>query len=216
MKRAPGPIGRAWRACAIVLGLSLLAACSAVDGESQDSSSSREKLPFSFEEILATKLAKAPSAFVREVLLRAQERGSIAPEDYEEAHNRYANCTKVRGLGETYTKLPNGLYEIKPNISGGQKEVDAYFDAANACGEEYLADIESLFTLQIANPDMLADNRQVAINCLRGIDVVDAGYGVDDLSRDMKSALEGTRIDPSDPRTRACLHGAGFAITQGR
>src|SRR5699024_10552530 len=49
---------------------------------------------------------RATSDFEHEILDRAIENGELTQKDYEEAFNRYQECTEAAGLDETFRKMP--------------------------------------------------------------------------------------------------------------
>lgn len=184
------------------------------DSSSQDGGSG-EVLAGSLTELFEQYLSKENlSDFEREVLERAVETGSISQADYDEAVNRYLKCTSDLGYDETATKLASGLYQITPPIFDTDAEADKYSEQSADCAEGTTMVIESLFNQQQNNPDLLADPRQTAVQCLLEGGFVDASYTVDDFDADMQDPGNAS-FDVSDETANACLAAAGYSISIG-
>jgi hypothetical protein len=155
------------------------------------------------------------SAFEREVLTRAVAAGSIATADYEEAHSRYARCVKDAGITETYVKLSNGVYEMHPEQPEGvdsEKYNTQLRAATKRCAIGTLAAIEALFRTQQANPGLLANNFQVAAQCLVKVGAAPATYNGDSLKSDLQNNFAKAPFKVMEPKAHECLSAAGFAI----
>lgn len=161
------------------------------------------------------------SQFERDVLTRAVASGHISQHDYEEAHNRYARCIKDAGFVETYTKMPNGVYEVHPQIGGGQgtqatAAVDNYKSVSDKCARGTMPVIEALFLTQRNNPDLLADPHAVAVGCLVKAGLVPPSYTAESLKRDLEGDVSKAPFKASDPKAHNCLWSAGFAVAVGQ
>jgi hypothetical protein len=172
-----------------------------------------ERLAGSLTELFEQELQNSNlTDFEREVLQRASETGKISEPDYDEAFNRYEQCVSDLGYTDTWEKMPNGIYQITPPLLESQAASEIYFDQANECATGTTMVIEALYTLQQANPNLLADSRLVAIQCLVSSGFVDPSYTVDDFDRDFNSQFQTAPYDVMDPEANLCLFGAGYAI----
>jgi hypothetical protein len=158
---------------------------------------------------------RAKSDFEREALDRAVKTGKIDPADYEEAFSRYRRCAEDANLGETYTKLPNGIYRVNP--PSGIKDVEAHNNTMRDCAVNAgLASLEALFRTQVDNPDLLADPRLVTVRCLIKAGLVPADYTPEKLTTFLKGDLDKkTDFDPSTAEAQRCLTAGGMAVQVG-
>ncbi|OZG48769.1 hypothetical protein [Bombiscardovia coagulans] len=166
------------------------------------------------EELASDKL----SAFEREVLERAKVNGTISAEDYETAHNRQNECMGQAGWKQTWTKLPNGLYQsrdISPLPEPG-KDTDRFMKDMSDCSQGVSKVIESLYSIQQSNPDLLSDPHEAAASCIRKAGMSDATL----TGKKLKDALDNSdskdiepklHFNPKDPTIQACLFGSGIA-----
>lgn len=154
------------------------------------------------------------SPFEREVLTRSIKSGQIADADYEEAHDRYARCVTQAGYKETYTKLANGVYQVhyQPGAAPSTAQAKAWFDATGECAKGTLAMIESLYTLQQGNPDLLANPREVVVQCLVQEGLAPADYTVAKLDKDLETALKSAPFKAKDLKVQTCLSNGGLAV----
>lgn len=200
---------------ALVMILSALGACS--DGDSVSPSgtgSGGERLATSFTALIDQALAKDDlTPEVRDILERSRQDGAIAQADYEAAFGRYAKCVRDAGVREEYTKLPSGVYRVTPNYSTQSEEAErADFEKSNECGYQHLAAVESLFTLQAGNPDLLSDSNEVAVRCLIKAGLVESHFTAADFKTLVEKNFEGAPFDLTDQGTIACLASAGMAV----
>jgi len=158
--------------------------------------------------------AGARSDFERAALDRAISTGRIDPADYEEAFSRYRRCAQDAGLGETYTKLPNGIYRVNPPQNLDPSAVDSYANSMRDCAfNAGLASLEALFRTQVDNPELLADPKLVVVRCLVKAGLVPADYTVEKLSAFLKSDMSAkTDFDPMTPEAQNCLTAGGIAV----
>jgi len=158
--------------------------------------------------------AIAKSDFERSALDRAIGSGKIDPADYEEAFSRYRRCAQDAGLGETYTKLPNGIYRVNPPQNLDPSAVDSYAATMRDCAiNAGLASLEALFRTQVDNPDLLADPKLLVVRCLVKAGLVPADYTVEKLSTFLKSDMStSTDFDPMTPDAQNCFTAGGIAV----
>ncbi|MDR1386388.1 MAG: hypothetical protein LBJ44_02125 [Propionibacteriaceae bacterium] len=150
------------------------------------------------------------SDFEREIFTRAVETGRIDPADYEEAHLRYDRCMRDAGFPLTYSKRSSGVYSTDTWIG---ESAELLGDQGLICSRGVLARVEALFNLQQNNPDLLVDDREVAVRCLAKAGLVPSSYAVEDFQRDFidwGADSEGPPFDPMDPVANDCLAGAGY------
>jgi len=154
------------------------------------------------------------SAFERQVLDRSIRSGTIADADYEEAHSRYARCVKDAGYTEKYKKLPNGVYQVQfvPPRDSDNAYAKAWFDASGNCAHGTLAMVESLFTLQQGNPDLLANPREVVVRCLVQEGLAPAGYTVATFDKDNDDSFKNAPYKVTDIKAQTCFSNAGMAV----
>lgn len=209
-------IGRSVAVIALAGGA--LAGCGDAPANSDENSldgSSQEVLAGSMSELFAQTLEESElSDFEREVLERAAEEGAISQADYDESFNRYQRCISDLGYEETWEKLPNGLYQVTPPPLESQEEVDRYAEQATECADGTVMTIEALFNQQQTNPELLADPRAVAVQCLLEGGFVSAEYTVDDFEADMENPGNAS-FDVSDDTANACLSSAGYSVAVG-
>ncbi|MDR1078921.1 MAG: hypothetical protein LBL55_09750 [Propionibacteriaceae bacterium] len=154
-----------------------------------------------------------PSEVEREAIERAIIAGRIDSADYEAAHVRYVQCMARHGYQPTFRKTAEGLYIELPDLA-----VDD-FTASDMAHTDCYGDnrvIGALYRMQQSNPDLLADYRLLAIQCLKKGGFVDAGYTVEDFERDQEvsqrnPATDGFPFDPYEDGPSDCLYVAGYA-----
>jgi hypothetical protein len=181
----------------------LLVSCS-----SQDSAGAEEQLAGSLTELFRQALDNLnPSPVEREVLERAIIAGQIDPVDYEDAHIRYALCMTQHGFDPRFRKTSEGLYVELPYLFVDNQ---AALDAAVTKCSQGTSVVESLYQIQQANPDLLADQRLVAVRCLRARGFVDAAYTVEDFEKD-RTVGKFPFDQYGDEEANNCLWKAGYA-----
>jgi hypothetical protein len=166
-------------------------------------------LPELFQQVLDT---SDPSPIEREAIERAILSGKIDPADYEAAHVRYTQCMIRQGFEPQFRKTPEGYYINLGWVEvAGDNGLDQHWQCLDDNGV-----LDSLFRYQQGNPDLLADQRLVAIRCLRGQGLIDAGYTVDDFDRDWNGGLESSfPFDVYEPSANNCMYYAGYVFLKG-
>lgn len=213
------PAGRS-RVAAVVAALTLaltplVAGCgSTPGGEDPATSTAGAKIATSLAVLIDRELAKPDlTPQVRQILERAKASGAISQADYESAFAVYAKCVKDAGVVEEYVKLPSGVYKVIPHYStDSQAAAKADFDRSGDCGIANLAPIEGLYTLQVGNPDLLADNYQVATGCLIKAGLVKADFTSATLKTLAEKGFEGAPFDTGSTAFTQCLANAGMAF----
>jgi len=197
----------------MLLATFALAGCVTESGEVPDSGGTgqSEVLAGSLTELFEQKMETTDNVFVLEVLERAIETGSIAQLDYDEAHRLYAECMIDAGYEETYRQDTNGVWRITPPPLSGEEEVERYMSIGADCSDE-LAPIESLFTVQQGNPDLLADPAAAVAACLREAQLVSADYTGEDFAADLESGFDNASYDVNSAEAQSCFSGNGYAV----
>ncbi|MDR0849072.1 MAG: hypothetical protein LBN10_08575 [Propionibacteriaceae bacterium] len=153
-----------------------------------------------------------PSEVERVAIENAIVSGRIDPVDYEAAHVRYVQCMVERGYEPSFRKTGEGVYIELPIRVGETEEAQEAYDTADIDCAQGTMVISSLYRIQQSNPDLLSDQRLVAIRCLRKGGYVDVGYTVDDFDRDRGERGEPTfPFDVYEDGPNDCLYGAGYA-----
>lgn len=202
---------------ALALAATGMVGCSGSTQPAQHASatSGQEVLAGSMTELFQQYLAEEePTDFERGVLERAVSTGQISQADYDEAFNRYTQCTSDLGFDEKWTKLSTGLYQITPPTFADQAAADVYAEQSTDCADGTVMMIEALFAQQQANPNLLADPRAVAVQCLLEGGFVDASYTVDDFDQDIADPPNAS-FDVANTEANTCLSSAGFSVAVG-
>lgn len=152
----------------------------------------------------------------RAALQQASEEGQISQADYVEGMDLFDSCMQSAGFEFTRTTLLNGVIEFQP--PSGQvsaDEINAQAKAQAECYSSTNAVTQELFRMQQANPDLLADFSQAAVNCLKEADVVGDEFTKDDFTDvfgSQKSDSEDYPFDVMDPRVQTCLYSLGYTV----
>lgn len=153
------------------------------------------------------------SEWDRAVLEKASEDGQISQADYAEGMDLFDACLRSAGIEFTRTTLLNGVIEFQPPPGDySEVEINAQAKAQYECSVN--AATQEIFALQQANPELLTDFSQAAVNCLK-----DAGVIGDEFSKaDFENAF-GSRSGPVDfpfdvmaPEAQTCLYSLGYTI----
>lgn len=223
---SPNRARRLGRTAATVLAGALMAGalltgCSPAGGEATPSGG--EKIAASLDALFDQYLARDDlSEFERAVLERAKETGEISAEDYEDAHAQEAACMKDAGYDIGYEKLANGLYKSSPHLpqladnAENGKQVDAYMADSEECAQGVSIVIESLYTLQQGNPDLLVDQDEAAVQCLRKAGLVPGDYTAETFAAELPKSFSSSPFDPSSDSAQACFAGAGIAFASAQ
>lgn len=154
----------------------------------------------------------------RAVLEKARKEGQISQADYTEGMDLFDACLKSRGIEFERTVLLNGVIEFQPPPGRiPEAEIDAEAKAQGECYDSINVVTQEIFSLQQANPDLLADFAQAAVNCLQKAGVVD-----DDFSKDDFDTTFGPQSGPVDfpfdvmsAEAQTCLYSLGYSIKVG-
>ncbi|MDR0849070.1 MAG: hypothetical protein LBN10_08565 [Propionibacteriaceae bacterium] len=153
-----------------------------------------------------------PSEVERVAIENAIVSGRIDSADYEAAHVRFVQCMVQQGYEPPFRKTAEGVYIMLPFFVGETQEAQEAFDTVLIdCSQDNMV-IDVLYRMQQSNPDLLSDQRLVAIQCLKKGGFVDVGYTVDDFDRDRGNGGEPTfPFDVYEDGPNDCLYGAGYA-----
>lgn len=196
--------------CALILGVSMLSACTSSSGSVGDAPTG-ERLAGSFDELLQQYLEEETNPFVVKVLSEAIKIGHIAQAQYDEAHRMYAECMVNAGYEEEYTRLASGVIQITPPELKDGDAVDVYLETGTECSDE-LAPIEALYRAQQGNPDLLADNDEVVVSCLKRSKLVDSSYTTSDFLADLEGLFKNAPFDSNDAAAQECFSAGGYSI----
>lgn len=209
-------------AAVLVLLVALLSACSLADSPAASGGpKAGEKIAPSLTALFRQTLerdASTLSDFEKEVLNRAVANGKIAAIDYEDAFDRRTRCMKDAGYQDKAVKLPNGLYQLSPQVpteGDAQKWMETWADADKRCAKGNLIIIESLYRIQQGNSDLLADPLEVAARCLVKEGLAPATYTGKELKGWLETQKPEPPFDPKDPKAQVCFSNAGIAIGIG-
>ena len=174
----------------------------------------------SLVELLAAELALDDlSTFERDVLQRAVDTGRIEQGDYDEAVDRYPRCMADAGFEVDSRRLLDGLQQLthtRPDdVEDPAAYTLAYLEAGDACATGTTRRVEAFFTLQQANPDLIADPYEVAVRCLAAAGLVDGRFTARRLEHHLDRGFDGVRFDVMSLEAQTCFHGAGLAVSVG-
>lgn len=161
-------------------------------------------LPALYDSALQVTDADSPTY---EMLETAAEAGRLSTSDYERAHVIYESCIRDAGFTPSFRKTATGLYVELPYTD--VTDADALDAAVVDCSAKS-ATVEALYKIQVSNPEVVLDQRVVAVDCLVAAGAVKSGYSAEQFDADMK---RDTRpFDVSDMVVNDCLYGAGYAV----
>lgn len=201
-------IRRGYFVVAVAMGALTLSACSPAPGEGDG------RLAPSLTALIDQALERDDlSDWDRAALEKASEDGQISQADYVEGMGLYDACLKSAGIEFTRTTLLNGVIELQPPPGYySEAEIAAQGKAQYECSVN--AATQEIFALQQANPDLLDDFPQAAVNCLNEAGVV----GEEFTKADFESVFS-SRSGPIDfpfdvmsPEAQTCLYSLGYAV----
>lgn len=153
------------------------------------------------------------SEWDRATLEKASKEGQVSQADYIEGMDLYDACLKSAGVEFTQKTLLNGVIEMQPLPGQAtEAELDAQAKAQYDCSVNVVT--QEIFRMQQANPDLLADFPQAAVNCLKTAEVVDDDFSRDDLEKALELQGESGRLpfDLMDPKAQTCLYSLGYVV----
>ena len=195
----------------IIIGLLVTTtACTAEPTPSTDTD--LEKVAGSLTELFEQQLEHESDPFVIDVLERAIESGSITQSDYDAAHAMYDRCMSDLGHELNYERRKNGTLAETGPFPDSQDELDAFSDDAEGCAGQ-LAPIESLFTIQNGNPELLADPETQVVRCLADRGLTPDSYDEDAFRSDLDELAESPfPFDVNSPEAQECFENAGLGV----
>jgi len=143
-----------------------------------------------------------------EILTRAIETGNISALDYERAYAEFQSCMVEHGIDLPWNKGPDGVY-YQPFMPKTLPFTDAQYTAAlNVC-QPVMDAIQIPYQIQQDNPDLLANQPEAIVACLRRHGLVDASYTPEQFDHDWAygrgAGLPQFPFDPMDPVANACM-----------
>ena len=150
----------------------------------------------------------------KSALEKAASGGKVSQADYERAWADYKQCIIDKGYAEpTFDKYDNGIYALPSyNTDGASKEaVRKLNDDLTSCSMLHVTDINTVYRLQLGNPELLLDDREVAVDCLRKEGIKPKNYTVDKLEKDLESGESAGLRD--NRKALTCLVTAGVNVT---
>lgn len=142
-----------------------------------------------------------------EMLERAVSDGAVSSADYESAHLMYESCLLDQGIVPSFRKTGTGLYVELPYTN--VKDVEALDQAVMGCSAK-TGPVTTLYNVQVSNPEVILDQRVVAVECLADAGYVDPDYSPDRFETDLKA--DTLPFDTQEIGANDCLYGAGYAI----
>lgn len=121
----------------------------------------------------------------KSALEKAASGGKVSQADYERAWADYKQCIVDKGYAEpTFDKYDNGIYAL-PSYN-------------------------TVYRLQLGNPKLLLDDKEVAADCLRKEGIKPKDYTADKLERDLESGESAGLRD--NRKALTCLVTAGVNV----
>lgn len=149
----------------------------------------------------------------KSALEKAASGGKVSQADYERAWADYKQCIVDKGYAEpTFDKYDNGIYALPSyNTDGASKEaVSKLNDDLYSCSTLHVTDVNTVYRLQLGNPELLLDDREVAVDCLRKEGIKPKNYTVDKLEKDLESGESAGLRD--NRKALTCLVTAGVNV----
>ena len=150
----------------------------------------------------------------KSALEKAASGGKVSQADYEHAWADYKQCIIDKGYAEpTFDKYDNGIYALPSyNTDGASKEaVRKLNDDLTSCSMLHVTDINTVYRLQLGNPKLLLNDKEVAADCLRKEGIKPKDYTADKLEKDLESGESAGLRD--NRKALTCLVTAGVNVT---
>lgn len=206
---------RAFSLSVVIVASLLLSGCATTG-----SSDSGGKLAPSLKALIDQGLGRKDlSEWDRSALEKAAKTGSISQADYEEGMNLFGACMETAGYKFTKKTLLNGVIEYQP-VDGSSTEdaavaaeAKAQFDCYSSTGMA----TQEIYRMQQANPDLLADFPQAAVNCLKKAGVVGDDFTKEQFKESVgMGESKGKDLKPlfdvMSDKSQTCLYSLGFTI----
>ena len=150
----------------------------------------------------------------KRALERAKETGRVSRSDYERAWSDWKQCIVDKGYtAPELTQLSNGIYTWPTyTFNGASKEAQRKFNEdSNACGTLHIMDINTVYKLQIGNPNLLQNGYEAAVDCLHKESVKPNNY----TAAQLKDDWEAGKITDlrNDEKAVSCLVAAGINVS---
>ena len=150
----------------------------------------------------------------KSALEKAASGGKVSQADYEHAWADYKQCIIDKGYAEpTFDKYDNGIYALPSyNTDGASKEaIRKLNDDLTSCSMLHVTDINTVYRLQLGNPKLLLNDKEVAADCLRKEGIKPKDYTADKLEKDLESGESAGLRD--NRKALTCLVTAGVNVT---
>lgn len=150
----------------------------------------------------------------KSALEKAASGGKVSQADYERAWADYKQCIIDKGYAEpTFDKYDNGIYTLPSyNTDGASKEaIRKLNDDLTSCSMLHVTDINTVYRLQLGNPKLLLNDKEVAADCLRKEGIKPKDYIADKLEKDLESGESAGLRD--NRKALTCLVTAGVNVT---
>lgn len=139
------------------------------------------------------------------VLERAKKNGGLSASDYEKAWSDYKSCMVSRGYKPfELIKWPNGVYEMPSHMVGTQKQEEKYAEDYHECYGKKIMAIDTLYTAQVGNPSLYADQTEGVADCLKRSGAVSMDFSISTFKSEIGSGKY-SQFDIQDPKVRACF-----------
>jgi len=152
----------------------------------------------------------------RELLEQAVQQGEITLAMYEESALEYRNCIAYLGTDTRWVQRPDGMYSENPPPEMDNAAMDQSSQNAFICVHAGFWVIESIFSLQLYNPGLYADQYQAIYVCIQSKGDFLNGLTLEEfreeLRAQMSSSLTPLSIDPTIPEVHNCLLGNGIGL----
>ena len=206
-------------AASFVRGLMTMSRKTGMRGQSQQGHSSQqgERIASSLKDYARSLLDSDGGKISdqqKSALEKAASGGKVSQADYEHAWADYKQCIIDKGYAEpTFDKYDNGIYALPSyNTDGASKEaVRKLNDDLTSCSMLHVTDINTVYRLQLGNPKLLLNDKEVAADCLRKEGIKPKDYTADKLEKDLESGESAGLRD--NRKALTCLVTAGGNVT---
>lgn len=151
-----------------------------------------------------------------ETLERARRDGGVSLSDYENAWSDYRQCMLDRGYKQiVLLRQSNGVYTEAAHEAGTAAQEERYNQDMLACSVLHVGYVDAVYTVQVANPDLYANNYEGALDCLRRGGLAPKDYSMEDFRYDLfeAPAREDLTVDIYSYQAASCLVANNIKVT---